>query len=293
MNISFRQVEIFLALARTLNFSEAARQCHISQPALSASIKKLESLLGATLFDRHTRKVTLTAVGLEFQALGLVLDENRQNSLLRMREFIDGKRGKLVVAAVPSVAASYGPRTVAIFLQKYPDIDVTLMDALSDQCLDMVRMGIADVALAPGNLANSEFQEVQLFEDDLVAVFQKQHALGKKNTLSWMDVMPHPQVAVNSSGHLRQTVEAEFRRHGVLLQPAYEVAQVGTMLGLIREGLGIGVLSKTLMESFDLQQLSFRPIDSPSAYRTICGITAVNRAMSPAVIAYLELCPRA
>jgi LysR family carnitine catabolism transcriptional activator len=290
MNISFRQLELFLALARTLSFSLAAKECNVSQSALSASIKKLEILLGATLFDRHTRKVTLTAVGQEFLSLGKLLNENMQNSQTRIREFIDGKRGKLVIAAVPSIAASYGPRMVAKFATLYPHIEVRLIDALSDQCLNMIRMGSADVALAPGLLGITEFQERKLFEDELVAVFPEKHALAHKPILSWVDVSPHPQVAVNATGHLRQTIEESFRRHGVIFQPAFEVAQVGTMLGLIREGLGIGVLSKTFMDSFDLQKLSFRPIDSPSAYRTICCITASKKAHSPAVDAFIASC---
>lgn len=290
MNISFRQLEIFLALARTLSFSQAAKQCHISQPALSASIKKLESLLGATLFDRHTRKVTLTAVGHEFLALGQVLDESMQNAQRRIHEFIEGKRGKLVVAAVPSIAATYGPKTVAKFLKTYPDIEVQLIDALSDQCFDMIRMGTADIALAPGNLSSQEFKEQPLFEDELVAVFPEKHMLRTKPLLSWTDVIAHPQVCVHSTSFLWKRIDAEFRRHGASLKPAFEVVQVGTMLGLIREGVGIGVLSKSLMESFDMQNLDFRPIEGPSAYRTISGITVANRAHSPTVEAFLEIC---
>ncbi|WP_077002088.1 LysR family transcriptional regulator [Variovorax sp. KK3] len=63
INVSFRQIEVFLAVSSTLSFSRAARLCHLSQPALSANIKRLQDTLGARLFDRHTRKVTLTAVG--------------------------------------------------------------------------------------------------------------------------------------------------------------------------------------------------------------------------------------
>jgi LysR family transcriptional regulator, carnitine catabolism transcriptional activator len=293
MNISFRQVEIFLALARTLSFSQAARECHISQPALSASIKKLELLLGAKLVDRHTRKVKLTAVGQEFHSLGTMLDESMQHSQVRIREFIEGKRGRLVIAAGPSIAASYAPRTIAAFLQLHPKIEVKLIDALSDQCLEMVRVGTADVALAPGDFPGAEFRKKELFEDNLGAVLPEGHALCRKRVLSWADVTRYPQVAVNSTGNLRQTIDQEFRRLGAVLQPAYEVAQVGTMLGLVREGLGIGVLSKTLLERFDMRQLSFRPIDSPSAFRTICFVTSANRTHAPALDAYLQVCSRA
>ena len=290
MNITFRQVEVFLALARTLSFSQAARDCHISQPALSSSIKKLESLLGAQLFDRHTRKVKLTVVGQEFYALATTLDESIQHSQVRIREFISGERGKLMIAAVPSLAAGYAPRAIAAFLHRHPDIDVQLVDVLSDQCLDMLRIGTVDVALTPAYAEGREFHQTALFEEALGAVLPQGHVLTEKQLLSWADLKPYPLVVVNSTGHLRQTIDTEFRRLGFLLEPAYEVAQVGTMLGLIREGLAIGVLSKTLLVCFDLDHLTFRPIDSLSAFRTICLMTSVSRTQTPAVDAFMKVC---
>src|SRR5690606_29137600 len=66
MNITFKQIEAFLAVARTLSFSQAAAAVHLSQPALSANIHRLEQTLGARLFDRDTRTVSLSVVGREF-----------------------------------------------------------------------------------------------------------------------------------------------------------------------------------------------------------------------------------
>ena len=290
MNITFRQVEVFLALARSLSFSQAAKDSHISQPALSASIKKLETLLGAQLFDRHTRKVKLTAVGHEFYTLATTLDDSMQHSQVRIREFIAGKRGKLVVAAVPSIAAAYAPRVIAGFLQQYPEIEVQLVDVLSNQCLEMLRFGTADVALTSGFRAEREYLQTPLFEDIQVAVLPNGHVLAQKTVISWADLTPYSQVVVQATGNLRQTIENEFRRLGLALLPAYEVAQVGTMLGLIREGLGLGVLSKTLLERFDMEGLTFRPIDSPAAFRTICLTTSASRAHAPVSEAFLKVC---
>ena len=290
MNISFRQVEVFLAVARSLSFSQAARECHLSQPALSASVKKLEELLGAKLFDRHTRKVSLTAVGQEFQTLASLLGESMQHSQVRIREFIEGKRGRLVVAAAPSIASSFAPRTIARFLQQHAQIEVKLVDALSDQCQDMLRAGTADLALTPALPDNDEFHSTQLFVDSLGAIFPSGHPLAGKHRLMWTDLLRYPQVVVHSTGNLRRTIAKEFQRHGAALQPAFEVAQVGTMLGLIQEGLGIGVLSHGLVERFDMRDLEFRSIASPSARRAICFLTAANRAPSPAMAAYLRIC---
>ena len=72
--------------------------------------------------------------------------------------------------------------------------------------------------------------------------------------------------------------------------PRRNARHVGTMLGLIREGLGMGVLSKTLLERFDMNGLTFRPIDSPSAFRTICLMTSASRNQTPAIDAFLKVC---
>jgi DNA-binding transcriptional LysR family regulator len=290
INVSLRQVEVFLAVAQTLSFSAAARQCHLSQPALSANVKRLEEGLGARLFDRHTRKVTLTAVGREFLAIATGMTENMQQSLGRMREFVAGKRGRLVLAAAPSVAASFVPQLLAEYLRDHPDIEVEFHDELSDICLEMLRKGVADVVLAAFEPNAQDLVQRELLRDPLVMICPADHPLAARASVSWRDVQAYPHVVMNRTSNLRLVVEAEFARYGFRLRPSFEVAQVGTMLGLIAANLGIGALPQSLIHNVSMKGVVHRRISNKAAYRTICAITLKDRAETPALPPFLELC---
>jgi LysR family carnitine catabolism transcriptional activator len=290
MNVSLRQVEVFLAVAHTLSFSQAAQLCHLSQPALSANVKRLEEALGARLFDRHTRKVALTAVGREFLAIATGMTENMQISLTRMRDFVAGKRGRLVLAAAPSMAASFVPGLLAEYMQLHPDIEVELHDELSDLCLEMLRKGVADVALAAFEAKAADLVQRQLFRDPLVVICPAQHPLARHSQVRWRDVQPYPHVVMNRTSNVRQLVDAEFARYGLKLQPAFEVSQAGTMLGLIAANLGVGELPRSLIHNLDMTGLVHRRISNAAAYRTICAITLKDRTQTPTLPPFLELC---
>jgi len=154
----------------------------------------------------------------------------------------------------------------------------------------MVRTGKADLALTPNIAASSELASEELYRDYLVAIFPRDHPLALRQTLKWSDIRAHPQVAVNNSSQLRQTLNEQIQQLGQTFVPAYEVAQVATMLGLIYEGLGIGVLSEGLLARMNLDGLAFRRISSASAYRRICTSVPVATPPSPIVGAFLEVC---
>ncbi|MDQ2733561.1 MAG: LysR family transcriptional regulator [Pseudomonadota bacterium] len=290
MKITFRQVEIFLALASTFSFSEAARISHLSQPALSAAVKRLEETLGARLFERTTRQVTLTAVGVEFQRLAEQLAGNVEQVHQRISEYTAGKRGRLVVAAGPSIAAGFLPAVIGEFTRRLPDVELHLHDELSGICQEMLRTGKADLALTPNIDEETAFASEELYRDYLVAIFPRSHPLAGRRTLRWSDIRAHPQVAVNNSSQLRQTLNKQIHQVGKRFAPAYEVAQVATMLGLISEGLGIGVLSEGLLARMNLKGLAFRRISGASAYRRIFASASVAMPPTPIVTAFLALC---
>ena len=290
MNVSLRQVEVFLAVAQTLSFSHAAKLCHLSQPALSANVKRLEETLGARLFDRHTRKVALTAVGREFLSIASAMTENMQLSLTRMRDFVGGKRGRLVLAAAPSMAASFVPGLLAEFLQKHPDLEVELHDELADLCLEKLRQGVADVALAAYEEKADDLVQRQLFRDPLVVICPARHPLSSHASVRWRDVQSYPHVVMNRTSNVRKLVDAEFARYGMKLKPTFEVSHAGTMLGLIAANLGVGELPQSLIHNLDMTGLVHRRISNAAAYRTICAITLKDRAQTPALAPFLELC---
>jgi len=296
MNVSLRQIEVFLAVAQTMSFSQAAKACHLSQPALSANIKRLEDALGARLFDRHTRKVALTPVGRELMVVAEGMTQSMTLAMGRMQDFVAGKRGRLVVAAAPSMAAGFVPGVISRFSRLHPGLDIELCDALSQVCEQMVQNGTADVAIAPiGDMGKKadDIVLLELFRDPLVVVCPVGHPLAKRATVGWRDLQEYPHIVLNGGSGARQLIDSEFVRHQMRLRPAFEVAHIGTLLGLVAADLGIAAAPQSLVEGIALPGLTSVRINSAAAYRAICALTPRNRTLSPPVPQFVELCKQA
>lgn len=290
INVTFKQIEAFLAVAETLSFSQAANRTHLSQPALSANIQRLEAIVGAKVFDRDTRKVELTAVGHEFRKLALASVDGFNNGLARVHDFASGKRGRLIIAAVPSLCAGFVPDLIARYMSTYPEVDVELHDVLSEVCIDMVRSGAADVALAPAKEDGSDLLQHELFRDYLGVLFATDHPLAARRSVKWSHIKSYQQIVMSAGGSVRNLVEAEYIEHGVPLKPLFEVEQVSTLLGLVAAGLGVGELPMSLIRTVNLQGLDYRRISNAKTYRTICAITSRANLAAPTAKPFIQMC---
>jgi DNA-binding transcriptional LysR family regulator len=290
--ITLRQLEAFVVLGRTLSFSEAARQVHLSQPALSASIRKLEDAVGAQLFDRTTRRVALSAVGTELLGVAERLFEDFDAALVGVREFVEGKRGRLSIAASPSLAAAFVPEAIAVFEKAHPRVALKVHDALSDVAIAMVRSGEVDLALAPEKVDDVELTHQELFRDSLVLLCRTDHPLAAARTVQWRQLQEHRLVLLRSTSSVRHLVEGALVEHGAVAKPAFEAEHASTVIGFVANGLGVGVLPLSLLPLVRTGQVTYRRITHPEIRRTICVVNLKARSLSPAAQAFSELCVR-
>jgi LysR family carnitine catabolism transcriptional activator len=291
MHITLKQVEAFLAVARTLSFSEGAVQAHLSQPALSASIGRLEEIVGARLFDRDTRSVSLSAIGAEFMPVALGIVGGIEHGMARLQDILAGKQGRLNIAVAPSVAAGVLPDILARYSADYPQIELRIHDVMSNACVDMVRSGAVDVALMPLRSDVEDLAQRLLFRDPLVVLCATGHPLAGRHDLEWQDIIASKLIVRSTDSSVRQMLDAQYLQHGVVLKPAFEVHHAGTVLGLIVAGLGIGVLPSSVMHTVNMQGL-VRCDFSPRAkhHWSICVCTPKNRSNPSAVGPFVQLC---
>lgn len=292
INITLRQLEAFLAVARTLNFSQAATQVHLSQPALSATIRKLEDAIGGRLFDRNTRNVALTPVGAEVVAIANRLLGDFDAAFAGVRAFLDGKRGRVAVAASPSLAADFVPEVVAAFQRTHPLVELQVHDALSDDAIALVRARQADLALAPEMAVDTDLANQRLFRDCLVLVCRRDHALAKLPEVTWKALLPFGLVTMKSTSSVRHLVEQTYVQQGMAFRPAFEVEYATTLISFVAHGLGIGILPFSLVSLLESSQLTHRRIGKPEIYRTLCVVSLKSRTPSPAADAFVRACIR-
>ena len=291
MNITFKQIEAFLAVADTLSFSQAAEQVHLSQPALSANIRRLEDIVGTRLFDRDTRTVSLSVVGAEFMPIATGLIDSINHGIERMREILAGKQGRLNIAVAPSVAAGVLPNILVRYIADFPQIDLRIHDVMSNVCVDMLRSGTADIALMPMRSDADDLLQRLLFRDPLVVLCAASHPLAKRRHLEWADIIPCKLIVRSTDSSVRQLLDAQYLLHGAILRPEFEVAHVGTVLGLINAGLGISVMPSSFMHTVNMDGLVCCRFSKPSIpYWTICACTPSTRSSPPTVEPFVRLC---
>ena len=241
MNVSTRQLRAFLALAEERSFTRAAAQTHLSQPAFSALIRSLEDTLGLRLFHRSTRHVEPTAEGLEFEVSARrVLAEFDGAVLGRARPGRRGGAGACPIALLPSLAAGWLPQVLAGFRAEYPGIELEVSDVLSEPCIEAVRAGRADFALAATRADTPELRAELFCSDDFHLVCPAEHPLASAATVRPRDVAAWPFMHLSRTSSVRQYLDAAL--HPLQMRTLMEVDQLATVMGMVRAGLGISMV---------------------------------------------------
>jgi DNA-binding transcriptional LysR family regulator len=285
MNITLRQIQCFLQVAALGSFTRAAEKLRTMQPALSQQVRDLENELGIRLFDRTTRRVELTEGGAEFRNIAARIMDDLESAARNAHDLAERKRGRVVVAAPPLLAAAIVPRAIADFRGRYPGIEVRLIDARTDQIIDYVRSGQADCGLGTFHAGEEGISSTLLARDSLMLFCASSHGLADRPVVSWQELDGLPLITLTRDSGIRLLVEVGFEMSQIRLVPAYEVAQITTALAMVEAGLGVAVLPAYARASARTSKIAAVPLDLSIA-RDIVMITRAGRQISPGVSAF-------
>jgi DNA-binding transcriptional LysR family regulator len=195
----------------------------------------------------------------------------------------------VVVAALPSLAATLVPAVIARMRQRHPGIAVAVRDALAERTLGAVRSGDVDLALTSAPPHDRELVFAPLLADRMMAVLPRTHALARAKVLRLADLLATPLVLMDRESSVRRLVDAASASIGRLATPAYEVAFMSTAIGLVRAGLGATLLPSSAAELRDSTSLCIREVDAPLIERPLGLLTQRRRSASPAVEAFVAV----
>jgi LysR family carnitine catabolism transcriptional activator len=286
-NLSLRQLRAFLALADQRSFTQAAATCHLSQPAFSALIRTLESELNTRLFDRDTRSVELTAEGRIFASSARRLVGDFSDALSDLSDHVERRKGRVHIAALPSLAAGWLPAVFAQFRAAWPGIELNLSDLLSDACVDLVRSGKADFALASTGISQAGLHTQLVFTDRFYLVCPKDHPLAAEPSLTLKKLAPYPIIHMSRNSSVRQALEAAL--HPLQANTVLEVDQLATAAGMVEAGLGISVVPALTLFHFERQTLVTRPLAAAGLTRKIYLVRRQEGSLSAAAQALHDL----
>jgi len=290
MATTLKQLEAFVAIARTGSFSAAARVVHVSQPALTSVIKNLEQQLGVELFERTTRGVTLTTAGRELLPTVDRLLTELNETLASLLSGTAPRGGTVTVACIPSAGSLFLPPLIASFTQAHPSVRVNLRDAMTEnrEIVRMVRSGDIDCGVASPMPDAGELQFRHLYDDELVAVLPLQHAHARQKAITWKELASLPLVGMASNSYLRLLIDQTFAAIGISKRPATEVSLVTTAVGMARAGIGAAVLPLRAARACDLADVRTVSLVGPTVRRPIGFLYRSVSELSPAAKAFVQ-----
>lgn len=246
--MELQQMRYAVAVAEEGNFTRAAERCLVVQSALSHQIKALERELGVELFARTSRRVEITIAGEAFIAQARASLAAAERAVAGATAAAGVVRGTLTIGVIPTVTALDVPAVLGAFHRAYPEVRIRLRGGGSDQFIAAIREGTMDLAVLglsdstpPAGVATRV-----LARERLVVVVSQDHPLARRRTLSLEDMAGTPFVDFPERTPGRIQSDLAFLAAGVRRDVAFEAATIDVILGLVRQGIAVALLSPAL-----------------------------------------------
>lgn len=265
------QLRHFLKVAEHANFTRAAQEVELSQPALSRSISRLEEELGQPLFERQTRKVSLTDAG------NLLLDKARQILTLvddTKAQFVDdGRTGRIRVAAIPTIAPYFLPERLRDFHRDFPCSCVVVFEDTTDNLVKKLKDGLVDVVIAAMPIDAKYLEVEKLFDEELLLVTAAESPLAKKKTIRLGDIQTLPFVLLGEAHCLSDSIVSFCRQKSFHPLSVERTSQLATVQELVALNHGISFVPQMAAERDISARRVYRSLEGKQPMRTIVMVT--------------------
>jgi DNA-binding transcriptional LysR family regulator len=243
MNITFRQLRLFLALAETGSVSAAARMVHVTQPTASMGLKEITDAVGVPLYEVVARKVHLTAMGHELTKTARAISGEWEAFEQGVHRAKGLTQGKLKVAVV-STAKYFIPRILGTFCAKYPQIEISLEVLNRDGVVKRLEENLDDLYIMSQPPLHLDIEDEVFMPNPLLLVASKQHTLAKKKTVDLAFLKGEKFILREKGSGTRMATDAHFKRLKFKPDIRLELGSNEAIKQAVLGGLGISVLSK-------------------------------------------------
>jgi LysR family transcriptional regulator, hydrogen peroxide-inducible genes activator len=288
--MNLRDLRYFVALADTKHFGKAAERSYVSQPTLSAQIKKLENYLGVQLIERQPRRVTLTESGAKILPLARrVLQESDEIISLARNEH-DPLSGKLKLALIPTIGPYLLPLVTRKLRKQLPQLKLMLYEYQTQPLLERLRSGEIEIGILALPVQLDGLEVAELYDEAFTVALPNNHALSKRPAIK-LDELNGETVLLLEDGHcLRDQALDVCNRVDVKESDDYRATSLETLRQMVAAGLGITLLPELATRGpfGSGQGLTVRPFAKPVPTRTIGAVWRKSSSRGAAIKAVCE-----
>lgn len=289
--IELRHLRYFVAVADDLHFGRAADRLALSSPSLSVQIRQLEELVGARLFDRHSRRVALTDAGQVFRDAATRILREVDAAVLTAREADAGATGELRLGFGPTLMLSTLAQVVSSYRARHPGVHVDLRElATADQTTALLR-GDLDVGFMRGAEADARLHVEPFAREPLLIAVNRHHALARARGVRVSALADEPWVLFPRAiaPLLHEQVMKLCRDAGFTPRVVQESREVYTTVGLVGAGVGVTIVPATV------QRMSWKGVVYKPIARAWVDLSMVRAsgAVRPVVNQFLAVARKA
>jgi DNA-binding transcriptional LysR family regulator len=289
INFDLLDLRAFLAVLDLGGFHKAAAALNLSQPALSRRIQSLETVMGAPLLERTTRRVAATSIGRSLEPLARRLIDELEDTVAALTGVGHRRFAQVTLACVPTAAFYFLPRVIERFNQQVPHIRFRILDLSANEALESVARGEAEFGINLTGSSHPELIFTPLVDDPFVLACRRDHPLSKRRRLTWKDLKGHAVIGVSRNSGNRMILDSALARAEVQIEFFYEVNHLTTSLGLVERGLGISVLPKLATPPNGHPTIVTKPLNEPEVKRTIGIVERKAARLSPAAQQFRDM----
>jgi LysR family hydrogen peroxide-inducible transcriptional activator len=289
--MNLKDLKYLVALADTGHFGKAAERTFVSQPTLSAQLKKLEEFLGVKLVERQPKNVQLTEVGKQIVVRARrMLDEGDQIVALA-RNNTDPLAGKLKLALIPTIGPYLLPRVMQKLRKALPHIGFMLYEHQTEALLKRLRDGEIDLGIIALPVAQEGLESRALYDEAFTVALPNHHPLAAKSTIKLQDLKGQTLLLLEDGHCLRDQALEVCSRISIREAEDFRATSLETLRQMVVAGLGITLLPETAVESpFGSQRgLAIRPFAKPPPTRTVGAVWRKSSTRMEAIAAVCEV----
>jgi LysR family transcriptional regulator, hydrogen peroxide-inducible genes activator len=291
VDLKLKDLGYLVALADTRHFGQAAARCFVSQPTLSAQLKKLEEYLGVQLIERHPRRVALTEAGAQVVARARRMLEASEEIVALAQLQRDPLAGRLRLALLPTIGPYLLPQVALRIRRKLPRLDLLLYEYQTGPMLEHLHAGDIDVGILALPVPSDGMQQRELYEEPFVVAAPESHELARRKLLKISDLDGQTVLLLEDGHCLRDQALAVCARTDAREKQDFRATSLETLRQMVASGAGITLLPQLASSGAygSARGVSIVPFARPAPMRRIGALWRRTSARSIAISAVCDV----